>query len=82
MKVFATVKNNGVIELIEWLSIKAFEQAESWCDPKFINTCTSVDMKIGSYEFPRVNKGVCIVLTADQLEGHRLMHEKRSEVVK
>lgn len=71
MKVYATTKILGEVTLLEWASKKAFQDAHSWCDPKFINIATTDDLN--SYEFPE--KGGFIVYTDDQLASHKLLHE-------
>mgnify|MGYP003637214172 FL=1 len=80
MRVFATeLKESGDIVLIEWKSIKSFEASESWIDSRFINVCTTDDIKV-NFQWPRSESHEMVILTENQERSHQIMHEKSEEL--
>jgi len=76
MKVFATVENNGKVELVTFNSVKEFQSKETWTDEKFINIAKYDELE--SYRF--ANERTILVHTDIQKESQLMLRQKYFEL--
>lgn len=73
MKIYAVVEVDGDLEILTWSSMKAFEQTESYVDPRFLRVITRKAL-IEGYSEPYEDCGVYFISPGRTEEVHNLFY--------